>query len=104
MKFFSKSTQLKDGMGPPVDHLLRFLLQASADTQPTCANCDNKSRVPMYYCNTCGKLSQSLFFALRLSLNLNNLRFTIFLYLKMYPTFLSLKKNVENECIELSLS
>ncbi|CAL8110482.1 unnamed protein product [Orchesella dallaii] len=50
-----KPTALKDGSGPPVDHLVRFLLQATSDTQPSCANCDNKSRIPMYYCNTCGQ-------------------------------------------------
>jgi hypothetical protein len=51
-----KLTALKESSGPPTDHLLRFLLHTSSDVHPTCANCDNKNRVAMYYCNTCGKL------------------------------------------------
>ncbi|OXA58597.1 hypothetical protein Fcan01_07864 [Folsomia candida] len=51
-----KPTPLKDGTGPPSDHLLRFLLHSSPDIHPSCANCDNKSRAPMYYCNTCGQV------------------------------------------------
>ncbi|CAG7673093.1 unnamed protein product, partial [Allacma fusca] len=50
-----KVTPLKDGIGPPADVLLRFLLQASTDIQPPCANCDKKGRPPMFYCNTCGQ-------------------------------------------------
>lgn len=56
MFFFNrKVTALKDSSGPPPDLLLRFLLHSTTDIQPPCANCDNKTRVPMYYCNTCGK-------------------------------------------------
>ena len=50
-----KVTPLKEESGPPVDSLLRFLLLASTDVQPPCANCDKKGRPPMYYCNTCGE-------------------------------------------------
>jgi len=57
---FRKPTALKDSSGPPTDHLLRFLLHTSSDVHPTCANCDNKNRVAMYYCNTCGKLKDIL--------------------------------------------
>lgn len=53
--FCRQLTQLKDGnVLPPVDNLVRQLLEISNSENPPCANCDKRDRSNMHYCNTCG--------------------------------------------------
>lgn len=48
-------TLLKDGnVLPPIDNLMRQLLEISNSENPPCANCDKRDRSNMHYCNTCG--------------------------------------------------
>ncbi|XP_043280659.1 RING finger protein 207-like isoform X2 [Venturia canescens] len=52
----SQMTQLKEGaMLPPVDQLMRQLVELANSENPPCANCDKRDKSGMFFCTTCGQ-------------------------------------------------
>lgn len=48
-------TQLKEGTQmPPVDQLIRQLMDIANSENPACANCDKRDKTTMFFCVTCG--------------------------------------------------
>ncbi|KAK0166521.1 hypothetical protein PV328_004933 [Microctonus aethiopoides] len=49
-------TQLKEGTQmPPVDQLIRQLMDIANSENPACANCDKRDKTTMFFCVTCGQ-------------------------------------------------
>ncbi|XP_033607635.1 RING finger protein 207 isoform X2 [Cryptotermes secundus] len=51
-----QQTVLKEGSSlPPVDILMRQLIELANAENPPCANCDKRDKASMYFCSTCGQ-------------------------------------------------
>ncbi|XP_015183062.1 PREDICTED: RING finger protein 207-like isoform X4 [Polistes dominula] len=51
-----QQTQLKEGAQlPPLDQLIRQLVELANSENPPCANCDKRDKSTMFFCTTCGQ-------------------------------------------------
>lgn len=51
-------TALKDGQAHPApDMLMRHMIELANAENPPCANCDKRDKNNMYFCVTCGMLT-----------------------------------------------
>ncbi|XP_011503717.1 PREDICTED: RING finger protein 207-like [Ceratosolen solmsi marchali] len=51
-----QTTQMKDGaQQPPIDQLMRQLVELANCENPPCANCEKRDKTTMFFCTTCGQ-------------------------------------------------